>query len=120
MGFRVHLKLGGLLFSESEVKECCLLWLIWSACRCLLVQLLVRLNLDSLSFPTSDPPLFVGITLSSSFPSAFVKYEVRTVSFVLVWIQFELGQLGIFVNSFIDSLGWLLQGEFVVFPWSCH
>ncbi len=42
------------------------------------------------------------------------------VSFVLVWIQFELGQLGIFVNSFIDSLGWLLQGEFVVFPWSCH
>ncbi len=40
------------------------------------------------------------------------------VSFVLVWIQFELGQLGIFVNSFVDSLCWLLQGEFVVFPWS--
>ncbi len=39
-------------------------------------------------------------------------------SFVLVWILFELGQLGIFVNSFIDSLGWLLQGEFVIFPWS--
>ncbi len=38
------------------------------------------------------------------------------VSFVLVWIQFELGQLGIFVNSFVDSLGWLLQGEFFVFP----
>ncbi len=36
-------------------------------------------------------------------------------SFVLVWIQFELGQLGIFVNYFVDSLGWLLQGEFVVF-----
>ncbi len=42
------------------------------------------------------------------------------VSFVLAWIQFELGKLGIFVNSFIDSLGWLLQGEFVVFPWSFH
>ncbi len=42
------------------------------------------------------------------------------VSFVLVWIQFELGQLGIFVNTFIDSLDWLLQGEFVVFPWSFH
>ncbi len=37
--------------------------------------------------------------------------------FVLVWIQFELGQLGIFVNYFVDSLGWLLQGEFVIFPW---
>ncbi len=36
-------------------------------------------------------------------------------SFVLAWIQFKLGQLGIFVNSFVDSLGWLLQGEFVVF-----
>ncbi len=42
------------------------------------------------------------------------------MSFVLVWIQFELGQLGIFVNSFIDSLGLLLQGEFVVFPWSFY
>ncbi len=42
------------------------------------------------------------------------------VSFVLVWIQFELGQLGIFVNFFVDSLGWLLQGEFVIFPWSFH
>ncbi len=40
------------------------------------------------------------------------------VSFVPVWVQFELGQLGIFANSFVDSLGWLLQGEFVVFPWS--
>ncbi len=30
----------------------------------------------------------------------------------------ELGQLGIFANSFVYSLGWLLQGEFVVFPWS--
>ncbi len=40
------------------------------------------------------------------------------VSFVLVWIQFELGQLRIFVNSFVDSLGWLLQGEFVIFFWS--
>ncbi len=35
-------------------------------------------------------------------------------SFVLAWIQFKLGQLGIFVNSFVDSLDWLLQGEFVV------
>ncbi len=40
------------------------------------------------------------------------------VSLVPVWVQFELGQLGNFANSFIDSLGWLLQGEFVVFPWS--
>ncbi len=40
------------------------------------------------------------------------------VSFVPVWVQFELGQLGIFVNSIVDSLGWLLQGEFAVFPWS--
>ncbi len=39
-------------------------------------------------------------------------------SFVVVWIQFEIGQLGIYVNSFGNSLGWLFQGEFVVFPWS--
>ncbi len=104
MEFRVHLKLGCLLFSESEVKECCSLWLIGSACRCLLVQLLVRLNLVSLSFPTSDPPPFVGRTFSSSFPSAFVSQNT-VVSFILVWIRFELGQLGIFVNYFVDSLG---------------
>ncbi len=73
----------------------------------------------SFSFPTSGPSLFVGRTLSSSFPSAFVN-QSTVVSFVLVWIHFELSQLGIFVNSFVDSLGWLLQGEFVVFPWSCH
>ncbi len=102
VGFRVHLKLGGVLFSESEMKECCSLWLIGSACRCLLVQLLVRLNLVSLYFPTSHPPPFVR-TLSSSFPSAFVNRNT-VVSFVLMWIRFELGQLGIFVNSFVDSL----------------
>ncbi len=51
------------------------------------------------------------------FPSALVSRNT-VVSFVLVWIQFELSRLGIFVNFFIDSLGWLLQGEFVVFPWS--
>ncbi len=45
-------------------------------------------------FPTSDPPLFIGRTLSSSFPSAFVSRST-VVSFVLVWIQFELGQFGI-------------------------
>ncbi len=101
------------------MQECCFLWLIGSACCCLLVRLLVRLNLVSLSFPTSDPPLFVGRTLSSSFPSGFVSRST-VVSFVLVWIQFELGQLGIFVNSFVDSLGWLFQGEFVIFPWSFH
>ncbi len=67
MGFLVPLKLGCLLFSESEVKECCSLWLIGSACRCLLVRLLVRLNLVSLSFPTSDPAPFVGRTLSKYF-----------------------------------------------------
>ncbi len=60
-----------------------------------------RLNLVSLSFPTSGP-LFVGRTLSSSFPSAFVSR--RAVVF-LVWIQLELGQFGILVNSFVDSLG---------------
>ncbi len=112
VGFRVHLKLGCLLFSESEVKECCFLWLIGSASRCLLVQRLDRLNLVSTYFPTSDP-------LSSSFPSAFVSRNT-VVSFVLVWIQFDLCQLGIFVNYSIDSLGWLLQGEFVIFPWSFH
>ncbi len=118
VGFHVHLKC--LLCSESEVKECCcFLWLVGSACRCLLVRRLVRLNLVSLSFSTSDPPLFVGKTLSSSFPSSFVSRNT-VMSFVLVWIQFELGQLGIFVNSFIDSLGLLLQGEFVIFPWSFH
>ncbi len=37
------------------------------------------------------------------FPSAFVSRNT-VGSFVLVWIQFELGQLGIFVNSFVDSL----------------
>ncbi len=105
MGFRVPLKLGCLLFSESEVKECCFLWLIGSACCCLLVRLLIRLNLVSLSFPTSDPPLFIGRTLSSYFPSAFRVSRSTVVSFDLVWIQFELGQHGILVNSFVDSLG---------------
>ncbi len=86
------------------MKEYCFLWLIGSAFRCLLVRLLVRLNLVSLSFPTSDPPPFVGRTPSSSYPSAFLSRNTL-VSFVLVWIQFELGQLGIFVNSLVDSLG---------------
>ncbi len=104
VGFHVHLKLGCLLFSESEVKQCCFLWLICSACHCLFVRQLVRLNLVSLSFPTSGPPLFIGRTLSSSFPSAFVSRNV-VVFLVLVWIQFELGQFGILVNSFVDSLG---------------
>ncbi len=54
-----------------------------------------------------------------SFPSVFVSRST-VVSFVVVWIQFELGQFGILVNSFIDSLGFLLQGEFVAFPWSFH
>ncbi len=104
MGFHVHLKLGCLLLSESEVKECCFLWLVGSADRCLLVRWLVRLNLVSLSFPTSDPPPFVGKTLSSSFPSAFVSQNT-VVSFVIVWIQFELSHLGICVNYFVDYLG---------------
>ncbi len=118
VGFRVPLKLVWLRFSESKVKECCSLWLVGSAGRCLLVRPLVRLNRVSLSFPISDPPI-VGRTLSSSFPSTLVSQNT-VVSSVLVWIQFELGQLGIFVNSFVDSLGWLLQDEFVVFPWSFH
>ncbi len=114
MGFRVHLKLWCLPFSESEVKQCCFLWLIGSSCRCFLVRQLVRLNLVSLSFPTSDPPPFVGRTLSPSFPSAFVSRSA-VVSFVLAWIQFELRQFGVLVNYFVDSLGRLLQGEFVAF-----
>ncbi len=117
VGFHVHLKLGCLLFSKSEVKQCCFLWLICSACHCLFVRQLVRLNLVPLSFSTSDPPLLVGRTLLPSFPSTFVS---RSAVVSLVWIQFELGQLGIFVNSFVDSLGWLLQDEFVVFLWSFH
>ncbi len=98
------------------MKECCFRWLVGSAGRCLLVRLQVRLTLVYLSFPTSDPPPSV-VTLSSSFPSALVSRNT-VVSFVLAWIQFELGRLGIFVNFFVDSLGWLLQGEFVGFPWS--
>ncbi len=104
MGFRVHLKLWCLPFSESEVKQCCFLWLICLACHCLVVRQLVRLNLVPLSFSTSDPPLLVGRTLSPSFPSAFVSRSA-VVFFVLVWIQFELGKFGILVNSFVDSLG---------------
>ncbi len=82
------------------MKECLTPWLVGSAARCHLVQL----NLVSLYFPTSDPRPFVGRTISSSFQSAFVSQNT-VGSFVLVWIQFELGQLGIFVNSFVDSLG---------------
>ncbi len=55
-------------------------------------------------FSISDPPPFVGGTLSSSFPSAFVSRSA-VMFLVLVWIQFELGQFGILVNSFVDSLG---------------
>ncbi len=87
--------------------------------RCHLVRPLVRLNLVSLSFPISDLPPSVGRILSSSFSSALVSRNT-VVSLVPAWVQFELGQLGIFANSFVDSLGWLLQGEFVVFPWSFH
>ncbi len=69
MGFCVHLKLGCVLISESEVKQCYFLWLICSACHCLLVQQLVRLNLVSFSFPTSDPPPWKNsfIIISISF-----------------------------------------------------
>ncbi len=70
-------------------------------------------------FSISDPPPFVGRTLSSSFPSDFVS-QSAVMFLVLVWIQFAHGQFGILVNSFVDSLGWLLQGEFVAFPWSFH
>ncbi len=101
------------------MNEGCSLWLIGSAGRCLLVRRLVRLNLVYFSFPTSNPPPFVGRTLPSSFPSAFVSRNT-VGSFVLVWIRFELGQLGIFENYFVNSLGWLLQGEFFVFPCSLH
>ncbi len=60
-------------------------------------------------FSHFDPPLFVGRTLSSLFPSAFVSRST-VVSFVLVWIQFELGQLGIFVNSFRRFIGLIAPG----------
>ncbi len=70
-------------------------------------------------FPISDLPPSVGRILSSSFSSVLVSRNT-VVSLVPAWVQFELGQLGIFANSFVDSLGWLLQGEFVVFPWSFH
>ncbi len=86
MVFRVYLKLGWLLFSESEAKQCCFLWLVVSDGHCLLVRLLVRLNLVSLSFPTSDPPLSVGRTLSSSSSSALVSQNT-VVYFVLVCIE---------------------------------
>ncbi len=85
MGFRVHLKLGHLLFSESKVKECCSLWLIGSAGLCLLVRLLVRLNLVSLSFPTSDPPSFVK-------------------SFIIVSIRFCESKYGGVICSCVDSV----------------
>ncbi len=87
--------------------------------RCHLVRPLVRLNLVSLSFPISDLPPSIGRILSSSFSSVLVSRNT-VVSFVPVWVQFELGQLGIFANSFVDSLGWLLQGEFVEFPLDSH
>ncbi len=48
--------------------------------------------------------VLVGRTLLPSFPSAFVSRSA-VVYFFLVWIQFELGQFGILVNSFVDSLG---------------
>ncbi len=99
------------------MKECCSLWLVVSTGRCHLVRPLVRLSVVYLCFPISDIPLSVGRILSSSFSSALVSRNT-VLSFIPVWVQFELGQLGIFVNSFVDSLGWLLQGEFVVFPWS--
>ncbi len=90
-----------MLFSVAD-------WVSWS----LPSRLTASQAESGFSFPTCDPPPFVRRTLSSSFPSAFVSRNM-VVSFVLVWIQFELG---IFVNSFVDSLGWLFHGEFVVFP----
>ncbi len=86
------------------MKECCSPWLVVSTGRCHLVRPLVRLNLVSLSFPISDLPPSVGRILSSSFSSVLVSRNT-VVSLVPVWVQFELGQLGIFANSF-------------VFPWS--
>ncbi len=83
-----------MLFSVAD-------WVSWS----LPSRLTASQAESGFSFPTCNPP-------SSSFPSAFVSRNM-VVSFVLVWIQFELG---IFVNSFVDSLGWLFHGEFVVFP----
>ncbi len=44
----------------------------------------------------------------NSFIIIFISFcECRSVVMflVLVWIQFELGQFGILVNSFVDSLG---------------
>ncbi len=104
MGLHVHLKLKCLLYSETEVRRCCFLWLVRLSCRCFLVRQLVRLNPGFLSFPTSYLPLFVERTPSSSFPSSSVSRSA-VVFFVLVWTQFELGHFGVLVSSFIDSLG---------------
>ncbi len=42
----------------------------------------------------------------NSFIIISISFCRNTVgSFVLVWIQFELGQFGILVNSFVNSLG---------------
>ncbi len=57
----------------------------------------------------------IGRIISSSFPSALVSRST-VVSFVLSWIQVDLGRLGIFVNFFIDSFA----VEFAVFSWSFH
>ncbi len=85
------------------VKQCCPSTADLFSLSLPFVWQLVRLNLVPLSFPTSGPPLFVGRTLSPSFPSASVSQNA-VVFLVLVWIQFELGQLGILVTSFVDSL----------------
>ncbi len=61
-------------------------------------------NLGFLSFPTFILLFSLEETPSSSFPSSSVSRSA-VVFFVLVWIQFELGQFGILVNYFVDSLG---------------
>ncbi len=77
MGFHVHLKLGCLLFSESEVKQCCFLWLICSACHCRFVQQLVRLTLVPLPFPTDSLEALLG---PMTYPSAVqVSVDVHAV-----------------------------------------
>ncbi len=99
----------GVLFSVAD-------WVSWSLPSCATAS---QVESGFSFFSHFRSSSFRWKTLSSSFPSALVSQNT-VVSFVLVWIQFELGQLGIFVNSFVDSLGWLLQGEFVVYPWSFH
>ncbi len=100
-------------------EQCCLLRLICSACHCLFVWQLVRLNLVPLSFPTSGPPLFVGRTLSPSFPSASVSQNAVVFLFLC---GFSLNSVSLESWWLLSSIPWAdcSRVSFVAFPWSFH